>query len=140
MKGTPIFPPKALTYLGVWLDTKLTFREHVNRTVAKIEKTVTALSSLMPNIGGARSSKRKVLSSVAHSQILYADAVRRPLCENKKLLSKVARIQRQMCIRVCCAYRTISYDAIGVFVGIPPIELLIKEREEIYYGDCTKTC
>lgn len=61
---------KAITYLGVWLDTKLTFAEHINKTPEKAEKTSSALICLMSNIVGPRSSKRKLLASVVHGQVL----------------------------------------------------------------------
>ena len=93
VQGTIITPGKALKYLGVWLDTKLTFAEHVNKTIQKAEKTVTALTSLMPNIGGPRASKRKVLSCVVHSQLLYGAPVWYTVTENKKLIQRLSRIQ-----------------------------------------------
>ncbi|XP_060516767.1 uncharacterized protein LOC132696115 [Cylas formicarius] len=68
--GSEIGLSDAVKYLGVWLDRKLSFAEHVKRTVQKAEKTTSALLCLMPNIGGPRSSKRRLLASVVHSQIL----------------------------------------------------------------------
>lgn len=34
----PVAPSRAVKYLGVWLDSKLTFAEHDNRAVQKAEK------------------------------------------------------------------------------------------------------
>lgn len=132
--GTELSPTTAIKYLGVWLDTKLTFAEHINRTVQKAEKTMTAILSLMPNIGGPRASKRRILISVVQSQLLYAAPVWHKITENQKLLRRFTRLQRIMCIRVCSGYRTISADAADVIAGVPPIELLIKERVETYNG------
>ena len=133
--GTPIRLSKAIKYLGVWLDTKLTFAEHVKKTTEKVEKTIRALTSLMPNIGGPRASKRRVMASVVQSQILYAAPVWYTVTQNKKLTGKLARLQRLMSIRICSAYRTISTEAVGVIVGVPPIEILILERTEKYNGE-----
>ncbi|XP_074036343.1 uncharacterized protein [Leptinotarsa decemlineata] len=71
VEGIIISPSKSIKYLGVWIDTKLTFTDHVNKSILKAEKTVNALSNLMPNVGGPKASKRRLLSSVVHSQILY---------------------------------------------------------------------
>lgn len=57
---------RALKHLGVCLDTKGTFEQHFDRTVEKAEKTMTPLTGLMPNVGGQRASKRRVLVSVVH--------------------------------------------------------------------------
>lgn len=134
LQGRTFGISKAVKYLGVWLDTKTSFAEHINRTVIKAEKTVRALSNLMPNIGGPRASKRKILSSVAHSQILYGAPVWQNAIENKKLLQRLNSIQRKMVLRICCAYRTVSAEAACVVSGVPPIDLQIRERRERYTG------
>lgn len=135
VEGVTVSVSPAIKYLGVWLDTKLTFAEHVKKITEKAEKTTVALSSLMPNIGGPRSSKRRMISSVIHSQILYAAPTWHKVTENRKLLNRLIRIQRRMCIRISSAYRTISAEAAGVISGVPPIDLLIKERNEKYNGE-----
>lgn len=134
IEGKRLELSKAIKYLGVWLDTKMTFAEHVNQATIKAEKTIKALSSLMPNIGGPRASKRKILSCVAHSQILYGAPVWHTVVRNKKLLRKLTSIQRKMALRICSAYRTVSADGACVIAGIPPIELQIHERKERYLG------
>lgn len=134
LRGNTITLSKAVKYLGVWLDTKLNFAEHVNQTVAKVERTTTALAKLMPNIGGPRASKRKILSSVAHSQLLYGAPVWHTVVQNQKLLKELTRSQRRMTLRICSAYRTVSAEGSCVIAGIPPIELQIEERNERYTG------
>lgn len=134
LQGTVVFPTNKLKYLGVWLDTKLVFAEHVNKATEKAERTISALGSIMPNIGGPRASKRRILASVIHSQLLYGAPVWHSVTGNKKLVLKLTRIQRLVAIRVCSAYRTTSAEAVGVISGIPPIELLIEERNAVYNG------
>lgn len=131
---TNITPSKSLKYLGVWLDTKLKFSEHARKTIVKAEKTLAALTNIMPNIGGPRSSKRKALACVVHSQILYAAPVWHSVTTNKKLLQELTRLQRLISIRVCSGYRTMSAEAASVIAGIPPIEFLIEERVGKYHG------
>lgn len=126
--GVIITPKKAIKYLGVWLDSKMVFAEHINKTVEK------SLSILMPNIGGPRASKRRLISSVIHSQILYAAPVFSTAMSNINLVKKLNRVRRLMAIKISSAYRTISGEAAGVIAGIPPIELIIKERTEVYRG------
>ncbi|KAG5896937.1 hypothetical protein JTB14_030490 [Gonioctena quinquepunctata] len=97
----------AVSYLGVWLDTKLTFAEPINRTAIKIGKTVAALSRLTPNVGGQRSSERMILLSMSHAQLLYAAPTWHSVIKNHELVAKLTGIPRKMTIRICCAYRTI---------------------------------
>lgn len=129
-----IEPLKAIKYLGVWLDTTLSFAEHVRYIEHKAGKTVTALSRVMPNVKGPTSSKRKILSATVHSQILYACPAWHEVTLNKKLTSRLLSLQRLATLRICSAYRTTSTLAAGVIAGIPPIDLLITERKEKYEG------
>lgn len=134
VQGNTVYPKKYLKYLGVWLDNKLTYAEHTSRSIQKAGKTVTALARLLPNIGGARASRRMVLASVIHSQLLYAAPVWHSVTNNAKLTKRLSRIQRYMTVRVASAYRTISFEAAAVITGIPPIKLLTLERVERYNG------
>lgn len=134
VQGVNIIPSSAVKYLGVWLDTKLTFKTHIENTILKSEKTTNALAGLMPNIGGPGAAKRRMLCSVVHSQMLYAAPAWYSVTTNRRVLQKLTSLQRKLCIRICSAYRTTSTDAVGVIAGIPPIELQILERRERYIG------
>lgn len=134
LQGVNIKPRSAVKYLGVWLDNKLTFNVHIEKTVEKAEKTANALATLMPNVGGPGAAKRRTLCSVVHSQILYAAPVWYTVVANKRVLQKLISLQRKVSIRICSAYRTISTEAVGVIASIPPIELQIVERRDRYTG------
>lgn len=138
LNGTVIKPVPAIRYLGVWLDSKLNFGAHVNKIIEKTSKTVTALARIMPNLSGPRASKRKVLSSVVHSKILYAAPVWQTVLQNKRQTGRLLSLQRSMAIRVCSAYRTISTAAVGVIAALPPIDIMAVERKERFEG-VTKT-
>lgn len=58
-------------YLGVIMGRRLNFIQHINKTV----KIVYRLSRLMPNVSGPRESKRKLLTSVVYSKVLYTTPV-----------------------------------------------------------------
>lgn len=126
---------KTIGYLGVWLDTKMKFGEHIDKTVTKASKTLAVLSRLLPNAAGPRASKRRVLVGVIHSQLLYAAPIWYKAMENNKHRQKINSIQRTAAIRVSSAYRTISAEAVRVITGIPPMHLLVQERVETYQGN-----
>ncbi|KAK9703344.1 hypothetical protein QE152_g29400 [Popillia japonica] len=121
------------------VHTKQTFAEHVNKTTEKAEKTSKALTKLMPNIGRPRTSKRRILVSVMHFQLLYVAPVWHRVTSNMKLTRKLAGIQWLASIRICSAYRTISTRGGGVIAGLLPIELLIEERKSQYEGELSGT-
>lgn len=62
ISSTTVQISDAIKYLGVWLDPQLTFAEYVNKVITKAQRTIAALPCLMPNIGGPKTSNRKVIS------------------------------------------------------------------------------
>ena len=63
-----------IRYLGVMMDTRLSFKPYVEHTAVKA-KVATALARLMPNIGGPRQPRRKLLASVVISILTYEIAI-----------------------------------------------------------------
>ena len=59
----------------VQLDRRLSFGEHLKIAAAKAIQCGANLARLMPNIGGLREAKRRVVESVVHSKLLYAAPV-----------------------------------------------------------------
>jgi len=84
---------------------------------AKAGKVVQRLSCIMPNISAARQTKRKLLSNVAHSAMLYGS----PLWAEDMCVTgweSLHKVQRRICLRVASAYCTTSRDTIEVITGI----------------------
>ena len=122
----------SLRYLGVWLDSKLTFAEHIRRTTAKASQTSEQLARLMPNMRGPKTARRKLLLKVVQSTLLYGAPI---WAEAKKThMQKLASVQRRSALRVAVAYRTVSKDATLVIAGTAPVDLLAAERKARYAG------
>jgi len=60
-----------MLYLEIVVDRRLSFKEYVQRVADKILGVVTQLSRIMPNIGGPKEGKRRLLVAVAHSVLMY---------------------------------------------------------------------
>lgn len=104
---------------------------------AKATKTAQALSRIMPNVGGPSTSKRKLVTSVVHSQLLYAAPIWVPLLDKRpnsvipikgNTAKHIESAQRLMGLRVTRAYRTVSFKAATLVASMIPITLLAKER------------
>ena len=96
----------AIKYLGVMIDTRLSFKQHLTEVCVKAEKINRALSRIMPNIGGPQGGRRRLLSTVVDSATLYAA----PIWAHTKSsnIQVIAQVQRRSTLRVACAYRTVS--------------------------------
>uniref|UniRef100_A0A1B6J232 Reverse transcriptase zinc-binding domain-containing protein n=1 Tax=Homalodisca liturata TaxID=320908 RepID=A0A1B6J232_9HEMI len=86
----------------------------------------------MANVGGPRSSKRRLLMSAVQSVLLYGAEVWADALTKECYRLRLARVQRQVALRVCSAYRTVSEPAVLVVAGVIPVKLLAGERKAIY--------
>lgn len=122
-------------YLGVTLDTKLTFWPHIEDVAGKAAVKVSSLSRLMANTYGPRQGKRRLLMATTHSILLYGAEVWADALGVRKYRKRLTDVQRQGALRVACAYRTVSAEAVLVVAGVIPIDLLAKERKRVYDRD-----
>lgn len=123
---------KAVKYLGLLLDNKLTFWEQLRYAADKAERATGHLSRLMANIGGPSEAKRRLLMSVVHSILLYGSEVWADALKTEKYRRRLAAVQRRGALRIASSYRTVSEPAILVVAAVPPIDLLAQERKFVY--------
>jgi len=128
--GSPVTLAIEMRYLGMIIDKSLFFKSHMKKAAAKAEGIGTQLARLMPNVGGPREDRRRLLSSVVHSVLLYGAPAWAHTLDlvpgNVRLLNKT---QRRVLLRCTCAYRTVSEAALNVLSSTPPADLLARERE-----------
>lgn len=128
-----IKPVKSMKYLGIYFDSQMNYGTHIRKTVAKADGATANLSRIMPNIGGANTNKRKMLSGVTHSILLYGAPLWSGMVEQipayQNLLNKS---QRKVLLRVVSSYRTVSVEALQVITRTLPIDLMAKERRILY--------
>ncbi|KAL4083898.1 hypothetical protein QTP88_029214 [Uroleucon formosanum] len=132
LENTQLTLKEHVRYLGVEFSSKLGFGKHLECAAVKAKKTITSLSRLMPNIGGPKQRKRQLLMTVAQSQMLYAAPVWAPALRFEKNIRTLSSPQRLMAIRVACAYRTVSTNAINVVASMLPLKQMASERCAIY--------
>lgn len=122
----------SLKYLGVMLDNRLNFKDHIEYVSQKASKIQGSLARILPNIGGPKPARRKLLATVINSVILYASPVWTDgldlKCSKKKLIS----VHRLSVLRTISGFRTISEDAACVVAGMIPIDILAEEMKRIY--------
>ena len=123
---------KSIKYLGVQLDRRLSFGDYLQIATAKAIQCGPALTRLMPNIGDPRKAKRRLVASVVNSKLLYADPVWTSALNNYAIQKKLFSAQRGVVLRIVSACRTVSTSAVLVLASVPPKDLLVEERKEIF--------
>lgn len=120
---------KAIKYLGVTLDSKLTFTTHVKAVSASATTSAKAIGRLLPNVGGPSMAKRLLLATVVQAKLLYAAPVWTERAANFKTnVVGLNRSLRLAAIRVARCYRTVFTSTALVLAGLPPTGLLAMER------------
>ena len=130
----------SINYLGVQLDRRLSFSEHLRIAAAKAFQCGANLARLMPNIGGPREAKRRLVARVVYSKLLCAAPVWANTLQNHAIQKRLFSAQRSAALRIVLAYRTVSTSAVLVLASVPPIDLLEEERQETFQLCKELTC
>jgi len=130
INGCTVVVKKAVSYLGVQLDTRLSFGDHVSSVTMGAKKAALALGRLMPNVGGPAQCKRSLLMSVVHSRLLYGAVVWADEVQHvAKFKNLMLQSQRCAALRVARCYRTVSDMAALVLERMPPATLQAAVRK-----------
>ncbi|GAA6016977.1 hypothetical protein JCM10207_007870, partial [Rhodosporidiobolus poonsookiae] len=126
--GVPLAYSPSLVMLGTTLNSRLTFREHVARCVAKASTAAAGVRLLAgAKAGLAPKYVRRLVEAVVTPRLLWMGEVWFDL--RKKTVSKALEgVQRSCCIAVTGAYRTTSLAALQVEANLPPLDLVLRRR------------
>lgn len=120
--GVTIGVGPTLKYLGLVLDSRWNFVEHFRRLAPKLMAAATALSRLLPNLGGPNASCRRLYMGIVRSMALYGA----PIWANDLTVRNVPFLrapQRAMAVRTIRGYRTVSFEAASLLAGSAPWDL-----------------
>lgn len=129
---TQILTKKVVKYLGIRLDSKLTYSAQINYATNKAAQITAQLSRLMANIGGPLPNKRRLLMEASNSILLYGCEIWAGTLTVKKREKALLTVQRRAALRITSAYRTVSAAAVLVIASTVPIDLQARERWKLW--------
>ncbi|XP_058456515.1 uncharacterized protein LOC131433917 [Malaya genurostris] len=106
--------------------------DYVDYACEKSAKAMNAIGRIIPNVGGPRSSTRRLIASISSSILRYRVPAWSAALEIKRNREKLNNAFRLMAMRVSSAYRTISSETVCVIAGMIPICITLKEDIECY--------
>jgi hypothetical protein len=110
-------PEKAnkIKHLGIILDSKMTFRDHVNYVEEKCTKLIFTLSKSAKVSWGLKHETLKTMyAGGILSLILYGAPLWKGVLDITCYKAKLIRVKRLINIRIAKAYRTVSNEALCV--------------------------
>jgi hypothetical protein len=114
-------------YLGVILDARLTWKEHVD---ANLRKAGNMMWTCRRACGGRWGLRSRVIywiyASVVRPSIIYASLGWWPGCETARANQQLSSIQRLACLGITGAMRTTPTNAVEALVGLPPLDLVVQ--------------
>lgn len=130
--GLRISVMRVVKYLGVTLDSKLTFTWHIRAVSASAVALARVIDRLIPNIGGPSVVKRRHLATVVSSRLLYAAPMWVTRAFKYKVNGAVLNSAlRQTALRAMRSYRTVPTAAAFFLAEMPPTDLVAIERETV---------
>lgn len=131
---TQVKAQESLKYLGLMLDERWSFKDHINYTEEKTTKVIRALGRLMPNLRGPGETKRRLYAYTITSVITYGAPIwSEAVNGSKKLQERLKQIQRSIALRTIAAYRTVSADAALALSRIPPAMIHASYIKKVYH-------
>nr|XP_043067235.1 uncharacterized protein LOC122321412 [Drosophila bipectinata] len=130
--GMAIPSQRAIKYLGVMIDARLFFREHLEYIQGKAAATNRGLARILINTRSPRQRRRRFLVRVASAQILYAAPIRAESMNTPSYMRTVNAAYRRGAIRVASGFRTVSDEAILVIAEMAPLKERARELKELH--------
>ena len=125
-EGQRIQPKTALKYLGITVDNKLTFDQHIEHVIQKSYIILPKIISIAHNTYGYSNAARRImLHGTIGAYVGYASTVIITAMMRPRNRQKLEALHRKMCI--CCGrlYRTVGYYPATVIAGYPPLALTL---------------
>ncbi len=133
MDGTQLQLVNNFRYLGVILDRKLNFTAHIENVCGKAERLLMHLSrSFRPSWGLNYEVLKIIYRGAIEPILLYCSSVWENAANRRWGSRRLQRTQRNIAIRICKAYRTVSANAVILLSGFLPLELRARELSDIY--------
>jgi ribonuclease HI len=133
MNNTKLEQVEKIKYLGIIIDSKINFREHLLYTANKCTKLIHALSkSAKLKWGLSSEALRTIYKGAIMPLMMYGAPVWIKALEKKYNRRTYNRVQRIINIKIAKAFRTTSNEALCIVTGLIPITIQAEEEANIY--------
>jgi len=125
--GVKLCLSRSVKYLGVILDSWLTWRQHLE---VKVRKAQNLLCACKRACGIGWGLRPKVVHwlyvAIVRLTISFASLAWWLGCQMASIKSNLSKVQRLACLGITGAFQTTPTSAMEVLVGLPPLDLVIQ--------------
>ncbi|GFW85044.1 uncharacterized protein TNCV_3247841 [Trichonephila clavipes] len=119
LDGTPLTMVKQMKHLGVLLNTKFSWKQHLSYISQKCDTLQRGLNRIARNTFGINFNVHSLIYKQGIEPfILYGSRVWGEALKRKMNSKYMQCIQRRIRFQVICGYRTISYDSVYAISGL----------------------
>jgi hypothetical protein len=119
----------SVKYLGVILDSRLTWKEHIDAKVRKAQNSTWACRRACGAMWGLKPSVVHWLYvAVIRLSVTFASLVWWPGCQTACVKRKLSRVQRSACLGITGAMRTTPTNAMEALICLPPLDLVVQSE------------
>ena len=119
----------SVKYLGVILDSRLTWKEHIE---VKVKKAHNLMWACRKACGATWGLKPRVVYwlyvAIIRPTVTFASLVWWPGCQSTSAKRKLSRVQRFACLGITGAMRTTPTNAVEALICLPPPDLVIQSE------------
>ena len=121
----PVEYSSGAKYLGVWLDSKLNFRKHIEDKVNKCKRHLFALKSLIGSKWGPAPRLMKwAYSGIVRPKLTYACHIWQHRI-NETIKTKLQRLNRLACLNIAKVHKSTPTKGLEVIYHLPPLDIHI---------------
>lgn len=116
-------------YLGIIIDSKLTWKEHLSSKIKKANNTLWACKRAFSNTWGLKPKIHHwIYTGIVRPMITYGAIIWWPVTKTAKSRALLDSVQRLACMGTTGAMRTAPTRAIERLVGLPPLHLFLENE------------
>jgi len=117
----------SVKYLGIILDSRLTWREHVEVKVRKAHNLLWACRrAFRAEWGLGCKMVHWLYVAIVRPTLTFASLVWCPGCKTASTKKKLSKVQRLVCLGIMGAIHMTPTGAMEALIGLPPLELVIQ--------------
>ena len=116
-------------YLGVYLDSKLTWKFHVTQKIAKAKQLIMKIKGAIGTLWGPSPKiLRWAYNGIVLPSLTFGSAIWSRVCKDGSVQNKLSKLNRLIALCMMPLRRGTPSAALQVILDLPPVDLIIKQK------------